>query len=299
MTQHDTFHRIGLIARFGTYPVSETLHALQQYLLKLNKTIFIEKNTAEMMGLPLSYPAMEADKLHQHCDLLIVVGGDGSLLHAAHLAAQNNLPVLGINRGRLGFLTDIHPDDLHRVGQVVQGDYVEEKRFLLTVDIYQNQHKLETHRALNDVVLLHGDAAHMIEFEISINDQFVCRQLADGLICATPTGSTAYALSGGGPIMHPDIETLVLVPMFPHTLSNRPIVVSARDPIAITLTSAEQNTAFVSIDGMQRIDLSPEGHIHIHQQKQKLRLIHPSDYNYFTTLREKLGWQHYAQRANT
>jgi NAD+ kinase len=296
MSNSQHFKRIGLIARFGTRNIPDTLRALHQFLQAQSYQVVIEENTASMMPATDS-PTVTAKDLNQHCDLLIVVGGDGSLLHAAHIAIENELPILGINRGRLGFLTDIPPNDLARVGQVLKGFYKKEQRFLLDIAVNSSEQN-ETLSALNDVVLLHGDAAHMIEFEIFVDDQFVCRQLADGLICATPTGSTAYALSGGGPIMHPGLETLVLVPMFPHTLSNRPVVVSANSEIRIDLIGTDASSAFVSADGLQRIDINEGTTLHISKQSQALQLIHPSDYNYFTTLREKLGWQHYAQRAS-
>lgn len=296
MTQYKAFERVGLIARFGVRNIPSTLQALEQRLLQLGKTVVIEQRSADMID-GLESPCVDSEQLAEHCDVLIVVGGDGSLLHAAHIALDNNLPILGINRGRLGFLTDIPPNQLELVDQVLSGDYILEQRFLVGATIYDGDTKVAELEALNDVVLLHADATHMIEFELTINNEFVCRQLADGLIIATPTGSTAYALSGGGPIMHPNLETLVLVPMFPHTLSNRPIVVSAEKSIDLRMSKHNTCPAYISCDGMQRVDMPDNGRIEIVKKPEKLQLIHPANYCYYDTLRTKLGWQHYAERG--
>ena len=169
-------------------------------------------------------------------DLIIVVGGDGSLLSAARTLARFDVPVLGVNRGRLGFLTDVSPDEIEqRVGEVLDGQYRIEKRFLLDVMVKHNGEPIGTADALNDVVVNSGTSAKMIEFELYIEGEFVYRQRSDGLIVSTPTGSTAYSLSGGGPIMHPKLDAIVLVPMFPHTLSSRPIVVDGNSEIKIVI----------------------------------------------------------------
>ena len=177
--------------------------------------------------------------MHGHCDLLITVGGDGSLLKAARIASRRQIPILGINRGKLGFLTDIKPDCLNTILPVLQGQFKTEQRLLLeaTIGDYQST-------ALNDVVLLPGDIAHMITFTLEVDGQFVATQRADGLIIATPTGSTAYALSGGGPILHPTSNAVTLVPMFPHTLSSRPLVIPQQKTIRITIEEAENTTFY-------------------------------------------------------
>jgi NAD+ kinase len=204
---------------------------------------------------------------------------------------MHHVPVLGINRGRLGFLTDINPNEIdNKVTEVLNGHYIEEKRFLLNVRIQAAKQKQTADIALNDVVLLPGDVAHMIEFSITINDQFVCNHRADGMIVATPTGSTAYALSGGGPILHPSLDALVLVPMFPHTLSARPIVVGAASVIQIKISDTNEKPPRLSCDGQKPIELPLGAIIEIQKNPQALRLIHPTDYNYFETLRLKLQW---------
>src|SRR3990167_4722095 len=190
------FQHIVLMGRSGVEGVPETLAAVKNYLLSLSIQVMLEKNTAAMMP-DASLPVISADALQGHADLLIVVGGDGSLLQAAHIAAMQQVPVLGINRGRLGFLTDIPPNDFHQITAILHGHYQEEQRFLLEAHMETDDHTIAQGTGLNDVVLLPGDVAKMIEFDIYVNEEFVCNQRADGLIVATPTGSTAYALSGG------------------------------------------------------------------------------------------------------
>ncbi len=287
----NSFQKIILVGRPGLPLVSQTVTSLYQFLFERNFIIAVEKETAKMFDPIISLNILNAEDLAQY-DLIIVVGGDGSFLQAAHLALPYNLPVLGINRGRLGFLTDIHPNDLHRVDEVLAGHFDMESRFLLNAHLYKDT-QLESYAhdlALNDVVLLPGDVAHMISFEIFINQQFVCQHRADGLIIATPTGSTAYALSGGGPILHPKLDALVLVPMFPHTLSSRPIVVTGDSEIELHIDSNNPSSAHISCDGQSRIAIPPGGKVKVKKEPHLLHLIHPKDYNYFKTLREKLKW---------
>jgi NAD+ kinase len=225
------------------------------------------------------------------CDLVIVVGGDGSLLGAARALCRYNVPVLGVNRGGLGFLTDISPDELEaRVGEVLAGQYLVENRFLLDAFVRRGDEQLGTSEALNDVVLHPGKSARMIEFELYVDGQFVYSQKSDGLIVATPTGSTAYALSAGGPIMHPKLDAVVLVPMFPHTLSSRPIVVDANSELKILISSQNGIYPQVSCDGQVHIACAPGDSITIRKKPQKLRLLHPLDHNFYAICRSKLGW---------
>lgn len=297
MKAKQTFSHIAIVGRSGKANIVKTLNALKDYLISIERQVVIEQNTAELMQVN-DTPTVPAENLSQHAELIIVVGGDGSLLNAAHIAIENNLPILGINRGRLGFLTDIAPTELERIGAILDGDHISEQRFLLGAKVTAADKTIAQLDALNDIVLLHADATHMIHFSVSIDGHFAYSQLADGLIIATPTGSTAYALSGGGPILHPQLQTLTLVPMLPHTLSNRPIVVDANAPLTIDLHDSEDaNPAFLSADGMNRLDLPNPCQIHIRRKSHELTLVHSSDYNYYDTLRIKLGWQHYAKRG--
>ena len=283
MTQ-TAFKHVLLMGRDQVPGVPETLRALEDFLLSLNVTV---TNHGSPDGNIKPFPSS--------VDLIIVVGGDGSLINAAHIAVEHDLPVIGIHRGRLGFLTDIHPQHIDHLKDVINGIYREEKRFLLHATIHQ--HDVITDIALNDVVLTPNEAPQMVEFETYINDEFVCRQRADGLIIATPTGSTAYALSAGGPILKPGLNAVTIVSMCPHTLSSRPIVVSNDSCIKLVITHNNKNAVNISCDGITRLPVAPGSHIIIERYSKQLRLIHPVNYNYFTTLREKLNWEKHAERT--
>jgi NAD+ kinase len=224
---------------------------------------------------------------------VIVVGGDGSLLNAAHIVVDENVPVVGINRGRLGFLTDIHPDLLESyLKEILHGHYLKEQRFLLDVTVEHQGQINYQNMALNEMVLLPGQYSHMLEFEIYIDGQRMCSQRADGQIIATPTGSTGYALSGGGPILHPALDALVLVPMFPHRLSSRPIVVNGNCEIDIVLIPRLETSPQINCDGQSRVSVALGDTIKIKKKPEKLTLLHPKNYNYYETLRKKLHWEH-------
>lgn len=187
--------------------------------------------------------------------------------------------------------------NLKKIENILKGNYKEETRFLLDMKAKHSNRIIAQGIALNDVVLLPGDIAKMIEFDIYINDEFVCHQRADGLIVATPTGSTAYALSGGGPILHPKLDAVALVPMFPHALSSRPIVIDGNSKIKINISHKNDVSPYISHDGQPRVPLLPEGSIHINKYRHSLRLIHPRDYNYYDILRRKLDWEKYTPKV--
>lgn len=291
------FQRIGIIARHRGKQWQDSLLALINCLQKFNVKIVIEQETAEHAAIQC-HLIVDRKELAQHCDLLIVIGGDGSLLQAAQIALDHNIPLLGINRGRLGFLTDITPEEIEeKLPSILLGEFYEESRVLIHVAMQTKQGVQWQGNALNEVVLVPGRVAHMIEFEIFINDHFVLRQRADGLIVATPTGSTAYALSGGGPIIHPAVQAVVLVPMFPHTLSSRPLVVAKESRIRVQLTQSHESQPSFSCDGGEKQELYEDAALIIQPSDIQLRLIHPLDYDYFQTLRTKLSWeQHLTQK---
>ena len=246
-----------------------------------------------MLPAASSLQVCSRNMLGEACDLVIVVGGDGSLLHAARALARFRTPVLGVNRGRLGFLTDIAPDEIQaKVGAVLAGQYTIDQRSLLSLEVRSGGAPVGEGTALNDVVLQSGKSVHMIEFELYIEGQFVYRQRSDGLIIATPTGSTAYALSGGGPIMHPKLDAIVLVPMHPHTLSSRPIVVDGNSEIKIQVLS-EEISPLVSCDGQTGTSLRSGDWIYITKHPHKLQLIHPPGQDFYAACRTKLGWSNH------
>ena len=286
----DQFRNIGIVGRMGSVKVVESLRQLKQYLTANNYHVIIEEDTSTMIpghGLQVASKKL----LGEICDLVIVVGGDGSLLGAARELAKSKIPILGVNRGRLGFLTDISPSDLEeRLARVLEGDYIEESRFLLDGHVERNGQPLGYGSALNDVVLPPGKSTRMIGFDLFIDGHFVYSQRSDGLIVATPTGSTAYSLSAGGPIMHPKLDAVVLVPMFPHTLSSRPIVVDGKSEIKLVIGETNETYPQVSFDGQMNIACAPGDIIRITKKPFKIRLIHPTDHNFYATCRDKLGW---------
>jgi NAD+ kinase len=283
------FHTIGIFGRVKSPEITETIKTLVQYLRDLNQNILLDAETA--LGMDDStLPTVSREELSKSCNLLIVVGGDGSLLHAAHAVVRDEIPVLGVNRGRLGFLTDIHPAALSKIKAILDGEYILEKRFLLNATVELHGQSLGQASALNEVALIPDSVPHMSEFEIYIDDQFVCSQNSDGLIVATPTGSTAYALSGGGPILHSQLDAIVLVPMFPHTLSIRPIVIDGNHRITIVITPNNTTSPRLSCDSQTFIPTPPGSQITISKKAQQLHLIHPIDYDYYETIRSKLHW---------
>ena len=233
----------------------------------------------------------DRNTLGKNCDLAIVVGGDGTFLSAVRSLVEFDIPIMGINLGRLGFLVDISPDDIQlHLEQILEGNFVEEKRILLQAQVIRDGHVISEADALNDVVVHIRDVARMIEFKTYINDQFVNYQRADGLVVSTPTGSTAYSLSSGGPLLHANLDAIVLVPICPHTLSNRPLVVNADSNVDIIIGDSKQSTAQVTFDGQTAFDVKPGDKISIQRKQKKVRLIHPSNYDYYEILRAKLRW---------
>ncbi len=286
---HRSFRNIGLIGRPDKSSVIETLSLIHDHLLGLGLHPVFDTQTARLVDYP-NTQTVSRNLLGEVVDLVIVVGGDGSLLHAARALVKYNTPVIGINRGRLGFLTDIKPTEVtYKLDQVLQGHFLLDRRFLLEMEVRSQGEKIYDAIALNDVVLHSGRSVHMIDFELNIDGQYVYRQHSDGLIVSTPTGSTAYALSGGGPILHPSMDAIALVPMHPHTLSSRPIVVSGHSEIKINIRE-NRVLPMVSADGQNSISLNIGDSLHIRKHPFKLNLLHPPGYDFYMACRTKLGW---------
>ncbi len=284
------FKRIALIGRSGHQQATETIARLVDYLRAEGLDIWVVDDIASIDGFS-DLPHCTLEHIGQKVDLAIVVGGDGSLLGASRALANFGTPVLGINRGTLGFLTDIRPSEaIEKVGQALLGKFTEEKRWLNSVEVIRDEQIIAQATALNDVVLHKGQSARMLGFDLCIDDQFVYSSRSDGLIVSTPTGSTAYALSAGGPIMHPKLNALVLVPMFPHTLNARPIVVPAGCVVSVTVTEKHQALPQVSCDGQTHISLLLGDRVLIRQSEEQLTLLHPPGYSYYEVCRSKLQW---------
>ncbi|ACR14005.1 NAD(+) kinase [Teredinibacter turnerae] len=285
-----SFNTIGLIGRLASASTQYSLKRLIAFLTDQKLEVLLDKETSTILP-DCDLPVATRPELAQACDLIIVVGGDGSLLSAARAFAGHDVQILGINRGRLGFLTDISPEDIeNKVGEVLSGRYLLEQRFLLESTLLRDDEVMSTGLALNDVVIHPGKLIRMIEFELYIDDEFVYRQRSDGLIISSPTGSTAYALSGGGPIMHPNLDAVVLVPLYPHTLSSRPIVVGGNSEIRLIVCENNNLNPLVTCDGQSQTMTQPGDTVFITKSEKRLKLIHPEGHNFYETCRSKLGW---------
>ena len=280
------FQCVGLIAKPGDRALVPTLAALRVFLLERGLEVRLAPSAAR--ALELEEQAVPKAELARHCDLAVVVGGDGSFLHAARAMAAADIPLVGVNLGRLGFLVDISPDEMFEaLDAILQGEYIEDRRFLLEARVEGQPPQL----ALNDVVLHKWNIARMIEFETRINGRFVDRQRSDGIILSTPTGSTAYALSGGGPLLEPSLDAILLVPICPHRLSNRPIVVHGDSRILIrTCGRTDPDHVRVTCDGQTILELGPGHQLEVSKHPQPIRLFHPKNHDHFDLLRAKLGW---------
>jgi len=293
-SKSQNFRNIGLIGRPGKSSVVDSLHLIKDHISALGLNPIFDEATAALAGLT-TVQVVSKPLLGEVCDLVIVVGGDGSLLHAARVLARYQTPVLGVNRGRLGFLTDVSPDEvIFKLDQVLRGEYQVDRRFLLHMEIRSGGRVTHEAVALNDVVLHAGKSVHMIDFELNIDGHLVYRQHSDGLIIATPTGSTAYSLSAGGPIMHPSINAMVIAPMHPHTLSSRPIVVGGESEIKVRIRDTRVHP-MVSADGQTSVTLEEGDMLHIRKHPFKLTLLHPPGYDFYAACRTKLGWSFYQE----
>jgi NAD+ kinase len=284
------YNTIGLIGKPNHEGASATITALYQFLTDHDYKVLIESSVA---------PSINIDKLAintlieigDKADLAIVVGGDGYMLGAARVLSCFNIGVIGVNRGNLGFLTDLSPDELiEPLKEILLGKSRSEQRFVIEAEVYRHGKLKSSNSAVNEAVLHAGKVASMIEFEVYIDGSFMFSQRSDGLIVSTPTGSTAYSMSAGGPILTPNLNALSLVPMFPHTLTSRPIVVDGNSEIKLVLANENYENLQVSCDGHVILAVMPGDEVIIRKSENTLRLIHPLDHDYFNVLRSKLSW---------
>ncbi|GAK23784.1 NAD kinase [Vibrio sp. JCM 19052] len=282
---------IAIIGKPRDQQAIQTHRELYEWLTSEGYQVFIDDRLAAILDEIPQNQFASLVELGKNADLAIVVGGDGNMLGAARILSRFDVAVIGVNRGNLGFLTDLDPDDFKEaLKAVLKGEYIEEERFLLEAEIHRHGQIKSHNAALNEAVLHPGQVAHMIEFEVYIDNSFAFSLRADGLIVSTPTGSTAYSLSGGGPILSPSLNAISLVPMFPHTLSSRPLAVDGKRRIKLVVSPENRGTQEVSCDGQVSLPVSPGDEIHIYQSPNVLKLIHPKDYSYYHVLRNKLGW---------
>lgn len=288
MTQ--LYKTIGLIGKPQHEGASQTIDNLHQYLTEKNYRVLVENSVASAVNAK-DIENKSLVEIGELADLAIVVGGDGYMLGAARVLSCYKIGVIGVNRGNLGFLTDISPDDfIEPLEKILSGGSRSEQRFLIEAEVYRHGKLKSSNSAVNEAVLHAGKVANMIEFEVYIDGSFMFSQRSDGLIVSTPTGSTAYSMSAGGPILTPNLNALSLVPMFPHTLTSRPIVVDGNSEIKLVLANENYENLQVSCDGHVILAVMPGDEVIIKKSEYTLRLIHPLDHDYFNVLRSKLSW---------
>lgn len=281
---------VGLIAKPDDPKLADTAQTLLDFLRTRGLEVLLDVAAHKLLRAA-GTTALAREELGARCDLAIVIGGDGTLLYAARSLFRFGTPLIGVNRGRLGFLVDINPEHMtEHLSRILDGDYREEQRALLNGEIWRGDHSVFEDRALNDIVLHVNEVVRMIEFETFVDGRYLYNQRGDGLIICTPTGSTAYALSGGGPILHPQIEAVALVPICPHTLSNRPVVLSTRSVIEVVIGPQNRVPSMVSFDGQVNFELQAGDRIRVTRCRDSVRLIQPAGHDYFQLLRAKLKW---------
>lgn len=285
------FKCVGIIGFVDNPLVKETVARLTKYFEDNKIKYLVEENTLNLSDLPPNGHSCSRSELGESCSLIMVVGGDGSMLHAARDLVDYSVPLLGINRGRLGFLTDILPSDMEeQISDVMAGNYVTSERFLIECELVRGGSVVDRGIALNDIVLQPRDSIRMIELNLEIDTQYVYTLRSDGLIVSTPTGSTAYALSGGGPIVHPELNAINVVPINPHTLSNRPIVINGDSEIEIEIALENRVNAQVVCDGQNHIASQWGDKVRIRKKEIQIKLIHPAAHSFYETCRSKLRW---------
>jgi NAD+ kinase len=286
------------VALFGKYHTTVSGAALEssrrvlddvaQFISRIGAEVVLEQDTAEHLGLSL-YPTLKMADIGKQCDLGVVIGGDGTMLGIGRQVAQYGLPLIGINQGRLGFITDIPMEHFEQtLKPMLLGQFEEEQRSMLHAKVWRDKHCVFDAFAMNDVVVNRGATSGMVELRIEVDGRFVATQRADGLIVATPTGSTAYSLSAGGPLMHPTLGGWVIAPIAPHTLSNRPIVLPDTSKISIEVMSGRDASANFDMQSLATLMLGDQ--ITVEQSTHKVRFLHPQGWNYFDTLRKKMHW---------
>jgi NAD+ kinase len=288
------FPRVAIVGRPGTPDLAAPLARLAGFLASHGHAVVLEADTARHTPLP-GHATAKADALGSRADLAIVLGGDGTMLSIARRVAPHDVPLIGVNQGRLGFLTDIPLAAMEEtLGPMLAGRYVEERRTMLVATVVRAAGREEAEPALNDVVVNRGGGGSMIECAVEIDGRFAYAMRADGIIVSTPTGSTAYALSAGGPILDPRIAAISLVPVAPHALTHRPVALS--DTATVTIAVLRGTDATVHCDGHAHYPLTEGDRVVIRRAAHPARLLHPEGYDYFAMLREKLHWSETPER---
>ncbi|MHB2040058.1 MAG: NAD(+) kinase [Acidiferrobacteraceae bacterium] len=285
-----SIHAIGLFGKYGDERFGPTMRSLCTFLRRRQLEIVLEAATAEVLGADKEdLKVLPLGKIGAAIDLAIVLGGDGTLLNVARTLAGHRVPLVGVNAGRLGFLADISKNDmLDVIGRILDGDFQIEERLMLYAEIIRDGRVVHASHAFNDVVVNKLGLARLIEIETHIDGELVNRMRADGIIVATPTGSTAYAMSAGGPILHPTLPAIIVVPICPHTLSHRPIAINSSSRVELVICGDQ--SAHVTFDGQANYALQDDDRIVVRRADNSVTLLHPSDRNHYEMLRVKLHW---------
>ena len=277
-----------LIGKYHSPETAESVQTLADYLVRQGVAVQIEAGTAESVP-SRGCTAASYEEIGNQADVAIVIGGDGTMLDSARRLARYDVPLVGVNQGRLGFMTDLSRQDmLTGIGELLAGKFVAERRFLLDASVLREGESVFRVLAFNDVVVNRGELGRMIELEVKVDGEFLYVLRADGMIIATPTGSTAYALSANGPILHPSVSGIAVVPLCPHALTNRPITIPDRSVVELTLLPP--NDASMHFDGQARFDAKAGDCVRVARAAESVTLLHPPGYSYFAMLREKLHW---------
>ena len=285
------FNTVAVVARRLTDRILDSITKIDSILTNLGIQTLLEQKVLKALDLTRDEEITSRTELGGKADLVIVVGGDGSILGVSRDLAGSGVPVVGVNRGSLGFLAAIAPDEIdEKFNQILSGDYSIEDHFLLEAQVFRRGDLMSSSTALNDVVVNPSSMSRMMEFDLLVNEEFVYNQKSDGIIVASPTGSTAYALSAGGPIMHPKLDALVVVPMFPHTLTSRPLVVNGDSSVTVRIIDAAEGAPQLSCDSQVNLPLEVGDHVTINKSVDPLRLLYPSGHSFYESCRSKLDW---------
>ena len=282
------FRHAVIVGKYQALGLRPVLEEIAHFLVGQGLEVSFERETAHAMGVA-DFDALSPAEMGQRCDLAVVVGGDGTMLGIARELARWKMPLVGINQGRLGFITDIAIGQYQdAMAPMLKGDYEEESRSMLEGEVWRDGRRIYEGLSLNDVVVSRGATASMVELRVDVGDDFVANLRADGLIVATPTGSTAYALSAGGPILHPAIGGWVVVPIASHTLSNRPIVLPDSGEVRISIVAGKDVSANFDMHNLASLMIGDQ--VHVRRSAFKVRFLHPRGWSYYATLRRKLRW---------
>jgi NAD+ kinase len=282
------FQNVAIIGKYNASEMRDSILAMAGFLASEQLTVWIEASTADHCNIS-GFATLGMDEIGGQVDLAVVLGGDGTMLGVARTLADSQIPLIGVNQGRVGFLTDISSANmLEEMRKILAGDFSIEQRILLNATVLRHGKAISYGYAMNDVVINKAGMSRLIELEVHIDGQFVHRQRSDGLILATPTGTTAYALSAGGPILHPTLDAITLVPICPHTLSNRPIAIHSNSIVEITLVHCED--AGVHLDGQMQLALYAGDQLLVQRDEKTVSLLHPLGHSHYDMLRQKLNW---------